>query len=84
MTFCGVQFWERFPGASEGPRVEFWTLFWRVLGHLFAVSEKLFVQYVKKCVFGPFLRAKSKGRLLQKHAIRTVHPPKIDDELSKH
>ena len=57
----GAQFGERLLCASEGSRVEFGNLLWRFLGRLFVVSAKLFVQYVKKCIFGPFLRARSEG-----------------------
>ena len=65
------------------PEESFGVLFGGFLEPLFVVSEMLFMQYMKKCVSGPFLRAKSKGRPWQKRAIRTVHPSKIDDELSK-
>ena len=49
---------------------------------LFGVFAGGFVRRVKKCSFGLFLGAKSRGPLLQKHAIRTVHPSKIGDQLS--
>ena len=44
LHFCCVLFWERFPKASEGFRGEVRGPFWRLLGTLFVVSEKLFVQ----------------------------------------
>ena len=52
-----------------------------VLGPLFLVSDRRFVQSVKKCALRLFLGAKSKGLLLQNHANRTVHPSKIEGVL---
>ena len=68
-------------GASEGLRVEFWSLFWRVLGPLFVLSDGRFVPSVKKCLLRLFLGAKIKGLLLQNQGNRTVHPSKIEGAL---
>ena len=82
MSFLGDLFWKPPPSASESSRGEFWGAFWRLLGPLFVISDKEFVQYAKKCSFGLFLGAKSKDLHLQNLANRTVHPSKIKDALS--
>ena len=82
MIFLDVQFWERFLGASEGFRGEFWGPFWRALGPLFLLPDQEFVMYAKKSSLGVFLGAKSIGLRLQKHANRAVHPLKIEGVLA--
>ena len=68
----------------------FWRLQRRVLGSLlegsgifFLLSDQESVRNVKKCSFGVFRGAKSRGLLLQKHANRTVHPSKIEGVRSR-
>ena len=73
MIFFGVQFWDRLPRTSDGPRRAFWDAFWRLLGPLFLLSDQESVRYLKKSSLGVFLGGKSIGLLLQKHANRTVH-----------
>ena len=82
MTFCGDPFRGPSSGAFEATEGVFWSVFWRVLGAHVAVSDSGFVQHVKKSPLGVFLQAKIKGLRLQKHANRTVHPSKIEGELS--
>ena len=79
MTFFGVQFRERFLGASEGFRGEFWGTFCSALGPFSVVSDQEFVRDVKKCCLGVFLGEKSRRLVLQKHANRIVYRSKIED-----
>ena len=82
VTSSGVQFRERFLGASEGSRGGFWGPFRKALGPFSLVSDQEFVRNVNKCCLGVFLGEKSTRLVLQKHANRTVHPLKIEGELT--
>ena len=68
--------------SPEVPENGFGVPFWRVMGHPFRFSDEGLVWHVKRCVLSLLLGVKSNGLLLQNYANRTVHPSKIEDELS--
>ena len=61
VTFCGAQFRRPPLGASEGPRGEFWSVFWRFLGPLFVLSDRGFAHNLKKQSYGVFFTAQTSG-----------------------
>ena len=83
VTFCGVQFWSPLLGVSKSSGGEYWGSFWKLLGLLFGLSDKVFEQSSKNSLLGVFFGAKFKRLLLQNHANRIVHPLKIEDELTQ-
>ena len=46
-TFLDVQFWDRIPRASKGPRGELWNPFGRVLGSFLLISDQKSVRHTR-------------------------------------